>query len=274
MFRIPFLRRFIRTTYYVLRTSSGLTLLELLIFVGIFSMIIIAFMAVFTTISVINLRSSSATEVASQTQFLLQTIQYYVGQSSAVDITADTATTTLKLRMQNSAIDPTIISLSGSTVTLQQGGGQVKNLTSGKVNVTSLQFTRRTNPPGHDSVAVAFVVEYNTSNLKQQFVQSFNSAVSRAAAATFDSNILPTTGGLDVGITATPWRSINNTIYFNGSNVGIGNSSAAQTLQVTGGNIYIDTATNGLILKAPNGTSCYLITVTNGGGIATSSIAC
>jgi type II secretory pathway component PulJ len=256
-------------------SRKGFSLLELLVFVGIFSLVIVGFMTIFVGVSQIAVRGNSSAEVASQSQFLLQTIQYYIERSSAIEITADTATSTLKLRMASSTEDPIIITLSGSAVTLQKNGGATTTLTSSKVSVTNLAFTRRTNPPGHDSVAIAMTVQYNTSNLKQSFSEVLNTGVTRVAAATFDSNVVPSTGNTYVlGASTGDWKSINGTIYFSGSKVGIGVASPSSTFQVSGGDAYIDTASQGLVLKAPNGTSCYRVTVTNGGGIATTSVGC
>ncbi len=257
-----------------LTRREGFTLIEILIFTAIFVLVIISFTTIFVGISQIAVRGSSSAEVASQSQFLIQTIQYYIERSSAVEITADTATSSLKLRMPSAAEDPVIISLlSSSTVTLEKAGGAVSNLTSSKVNVPNLIFTRRTNAPGHDSVAVAFTMQYNTLNARQAFTEAINTSVTRVAAATFDSNIIPASGNTyGLGASAGDWRSINNTIYFSGSKVGIGVSSPSSTLQVSGGDIELDTAGQGVVLKG--GANCYRLYINSNGSLATSTVGC
>lgn len=253
--------------------SRGFTLIELLLFVAIFSVVIISFMAVFVTVSQIQIRQSSSAEVASQTQFLLQTLQYYIERSSLVDVSADSATSTLRLRMGASAEDPTTIALANGQVTIQQAGNPSRVLTSDKVNVTNLQFTRRTNVPGHDSVGIALTVEYNTSNLKQQFVQSLNTGIARVSAATFDSNVVPSTGSLDLGATGSTWNSVNQIIYFANSNVGIGGVPASGAkLHITNGDVYIDTPGMGIVFKVAGG-ACYRLSVTASGLATTSGAA-
>jgi prepilin-type N-terminal cleavage/methylation domain-containing protein len=257
-----------------MRSRAGFTLIEMIIFVAIFSVVMAGFAAVFTNIAGVQVAQSDQAEVRSQSQFLLQTVQYYVERSSAIDIPADNATTTLKLRMASSTEDPTIISLASGAVTLQVGGGAAQAITSNKISVSDLGFTARLNPGGHTSVAVAFTVNYAASNLAQKFSTALRTSVARVSAATFDSNIIPTTGNTyQLGASAGDWRSINNTMFFSGSNVGIGVNPAASTpLEVSGGSIYIADSGTGIILK--NGSSCYLLTVTSGGGLATSSLAC
>jgi type II secretory pathway pseudopilin PulG len=217
--------------------KSGFTVLELLIFSAIFAIASVAFIGILVTVSRIQVRQSAATEVNQQSLFLLQTLQRYIEQSSLVELAADTATSTLKLRMPSSQIDPTYIYLSGTKVYLKEtDGGAAQPLTSDKVNGTNLTFTKRSNPSGRDSVSLTFTMDYNAANPQQKFSQLLSTSVARVSAATFDSDVVPNTGGVrKLGLSAEDWKSINNTIFFSGSNVGIGASSPNQTLEVNGG---------------------------------------
>lgn len=254
---------------------SGFTLIELMIFSAVFAIVMISFLSILVTVLGIQTRQSAVTEVTTQSNFLLQQIENYVERSSVIEMPQDTSTTTLKLRMPAIAEDPTIITLFGGTVYIQQAGGPQTPLTSGKVNVASLAFTKHSNPPGHDSVSVALLLAYNTPNLKQQFSEAFSTTVARASAATFDSNVIPSsTATYDLGVSSQIWRSVNNSIYFSGSNVGIGIIAPTQALQVAGGNLYVSGPGNGLIMKAPNGVSCYMVTITNGGSLTSTSTPC
>jgi hypothetical protein len=51
-------------------------------------------------------------------------------------------------------------------------------------------------------------------------------------------------------------------------NLGIGTTSPTSKLQVSSGDIEVDTITKGLILKSPDGTR-YRVTVPNGGTVLT-----
>ncbi len=240
------------------------TLIELLVFTGIFALVAVGFITVLVTATRVQTEQIAATSVEQESQFLLQQIQYYVEASSLVDAPQDTASSTLKLRMKNLALDPTIITLSGGQVTLQQGTGPAVPLTSSRVSVSGLTFKTRVNPPGHDAVAVNFTIKF-TGNLLQNFSQAFQYTVARVSAATFDSNLIPSsTATYNVGVTGNIWHSINNTIYFNGTNVGIGTASPNSELEmgsVSGANAIVLQNGDYYSVKDASSTSRSLLTL-------------
>jgi prepilin-type N-terminal cleavage/methylation domain-containing protein len=219
------------------KKRQGFTLIELLIFIAIFSLITIVFFSILISMSRVQVKTLSSVEVNQQSQFLISAIQRYVEQSSLIEMPADVSTSTLKLRMPNNSEDPTYIYLSNNIVYLKQtNNGTPQQLTTSKVNVTSLNFTKKSNLGAKDSVNISFTMEYNSGSLAQKFVRSLTTSVSRVSAATFDSDIrASTTNTYKIGAQAGEWQSINNTIYFSGSNVGIGVSSPQMTLEINGG---------------------------------------
>jgi len=270
------LNRLLDTRHSLLATGRrGFTLLELTIYAALFSVAAVAFVGILVTITQVQVKSGAQAEVNQQSQFLLQTIQRYVETSSLIDMATDSATTTLKLRMSSSAGDPAYIYLSAGTVYLKETeAGAPQALTSDKVNVSSLSFIKRANSSGRDSLGVSFTVEYNSASIKDQFSQGLNVSVARVSAATFDSNVIPSTSNTyKIGVAAGDWQSINNTIFFNSSNVGIGANSPTAKLQVNNGDIYVDTAARGLILR-DSGGSCWRLTVNSSGTVSTASLTC
>jgi Tfp pilus assembly protein PilE len=230
-----------KSTYYLLPTTysrKGFTVIELLIFSAIFAVVSIAFVAILLTITRVQLRETSIAEVSQESQFLLQSIQRYIENSSLIEMPADVPTSTLKLRMPSLANDPTYVYLSSSTVYVKEtNGGAAVPLTSSRVLVSSMSFTKRENAAGHDSVAVSFIVEYNTSNIQQKASRALTTAIARVSAATFDSDLRASSANAKIGAAAQEWQSINSTIFFSGSNVGIGSGAVSpqQRLEVDGG---------------------------------------
>ncbi len=216
-------------------------------------------------------QQASDSELSSQLNFVTKNIEQLVKQSSNFDIAANVSTSTLKLRMQNPAQDPTCVYLSGGVVKLAQGNaGQAdKNncttvttdLTTSNVVVNSLAFRKITFYPGHDEVTLDLQMTYNSSNPQQQVSRLLHSAFSRVSAATFDDNLLPgSSASYDLGTSGSPWRNG----YFSGS------------VRVSNGSVYISTPSSGygLILPDSNGSGCHLITVNASGTLATAVSAC
>jgi len=220
-------------------STKGFTLIELLIFMAIFSIVMVAFLSILISMSGVQIRNISSTEVNQQSQFLLSNIQRYIESSSLIEMPAGVSTSTLKLRMARDSEDPTYIYLNTSdniVYVKKTNSGSPQALTTSKVKVTSLNFIKKSNPGAKDSVSVSFVVEYNTNNIKQKFVRNLLTSIARVSAATFDSDIrASTTNTYKIGAQASEWQSINNTIFFSGSNVGIGISSPQMHLEINGG---------------------------------------
>lgn len=259
----------------ILKQRGGFTVLELVIFSAIFTMTAIAFISILITMTRVQLRQGAAAEVNQQSQFLLQTIQRYVEQSSLVETDAGNSTTSLKLRMSNPNYDPTRIYLSGTTIYIQESSTPAQALTSNRVNITDLSFIKKSNPGGKDSVAISFAMEYNTQNPQSRFLQALQTSVARVSAAQFDSNLIPSAANTyKLGTAAGDWQSINNTVFFNGSNVGIGATSPTAKLQVNNGDVYVDTYPNSLVMKDAGG-SCWRLRVATGtGSLSTASTTC
>lgn len=260
--------RFLHSTFYILNSRKGFTLLEMVIFSAILATSFIAFVTILITVLNVQVRQQAVAEVNQQSQFLLQTVQSLVEESSLVEMTENVATTTMRLRMSVSSTDPTRVFASGTQMFIQQSSTAPQALTSSRVTISNLSFVKRANPPGHDSVALSFTTAYNTSNTKQFFQQFLNFAVARVSAATFDSNISASSSGWSLGTASGEWKSINGTtIQFTGLNVGIGVLPTNARLQVGGGALYIDTAgvgSGGLVMKAPGG-ACWELYIPNSG---------
>ncbi len=209
----------------------------MLIAVSIFTVIIVAFIGILAVVTQVQVQSSSSAAVNQESQLLLQKLQYYVQTASIIDMPTSTPTSTLTFDVASSSLDPSSITLASGTVYLQQpSSGALQPLTSNKVQVTNLSFTRYANPPGHDAVSISYTMKYNTSNLGQAFSQLFQTSIAQVSAATFDAGVYPSVNGTEpLGANGQAWSSINGVINFSGTNVGIGTLTPAQPLEVNGG---------------------------------------
>jgi len=206
-----------------LKNKKGFTILELLVFSAIFSLVAIVFVSILVSITRVHVREGASIEVNQQSQFLLQTIQRYIESASLIEMEPGVATSTLAFRLSSSTDTPenfaiTYIYLDSddNRVYLKEGeSGEPKPLSSDKVSIDDLTFTKGTNPPARDFVDISLSVSYNSQNVQKKFTQDLKTAISRASAATFDSDIVPTTSSqLNLGLSGQRWDSVNGVIRF------------------------------------------------------------
>lgn len=196
---------------------KGFTLVEILIYISIFVIIAGLSVGILLAITQINQRESAVTEVTGQMNFITQTINRLIRNSSNIEIAAGSTTSVLKLRMQDSAKDPTCLSLVGGVIKLAEGPdvsnpqnctSNTSDMTNNRVVVDTLDFKKSTQYPGHDAVSFTLAISYNSTNPKSQLQRVFQSAIARVSAATFDSNLLPGSTTYEIGQSGSPWQKI------------------------------------------------------------------
>ena len=158
---------------------KGYALFEVLIFIVLFTSMSLAFITVFISVMRINVRQTSAAEVNGQSQFLLTTIEQEVMQAASIDDITDPGTLTMHPAPADFARDPVEISLIGTTVYLQEAGGTPEPLTSQKVKVDALTFTKQENPSARDVVSVLFTMSYNSQSPQQQYTRTLRTSVQK-----------------------------------------------------------------------------------------------
>ncbi len=238
-----------RSIFSGLRDHRAFSLVELLLYVGILGIVGGLLTGILTTATKTQVQQTSQDKLSGELSFAMSTIQRLVQSSSLIDADAGTASSGLKLRMENLAQDPTLIYLSNGTIYIQQGSSTPQALTDGAVSVSSLQFQKFSQYPGKDVVQIDIAI--NDANQPTALARSLRSAVSRASAATFDSPLLPGSNTYSIGTTGSPW----NSGYFSGTVgialgglLGIGTLTPSYPLD-------IETANNGIFVSSTATTS-------------------
>lgn len=253
---------------------QGFTLIEILIYSAIFAVTAVFLVNILTTTTRVQSRQTALNELNQQMTFVASTIERLIRSSSLIENPAGVASTTLVLRMPTSANDPTKIftDASSTAIYVQEGSGAALAITGSRVKIGSFEVTKYENPGGRAIVQVDLTLSYNSDNPQFQFSRTLTTAITRVSAANFDSSLIPTattTADRDLGSTSNQW----NNAYFSG-NVGIGTTAPGAKLGVSGGDIATKDAGKGLIVKTPDGSTCYRISVTNAGAVTSTSVAC
>ena len=210
--------------------KKGFSLIELLIYTGLFAVAAGLLTGITLTVTRVQTQESAGLEVTRQSQFIMQRIQNLVRESSLVEDGCEGKISSfsplpscpssqcagdfcfLKLRTEVSGADPTYIYIPSETdgVYLKQGNSEAVALTTDKVKVGMLKFSKIMNPGGHSIVNVDLTLNYNSTNpILSGASKRLTSAVSRVSAATFDSNLLPNANNtLNIGAAGTTWKNI------------------------------------------------------------------
>lgn len=198
--------------------TAGFSLLETLLYLGIFAIIGGSLFGILTNVVRVSTREITSDEVASQLQFAMETVSRLVRESSAIETDA-TATSTLKLRMQDPALDPTCVFVQNGVLKMSSGPDAFQSqnctsiatdITTDKVIVDTAFFKRVEFPGGHDQVAVDLQFS-NTATGPNKISRALRSGIARVSAATFDSDLLPNADdSYEVGFSGTKrWKNIS-----------------------------------------------------------------
>ncbi len=213
-------------------SRHGFTLVEMLIYTSIFVVMAMAFLAILGTFTRIDTAQQATSEVANQANFVVQQVRRLVAASSYFEVKG-AGSDELWLYPQGYTVNPTKIAKSGSAITLSEGGASAAPLTTGKVTVDALSFAKYANPPGPDVVQIDLTLSYVNPATAEKGTRSFRTAVARVSAATFDTDLVPSSDNfIDVGLAGTRWK---NGVFAGGIGIGVSAPLSPIRLEVDGG---------------------------------------
>jgi prepilin-type N-terminal cleavage/methylation domain-containing protein len=123
----------------MINKKSGFTLVELLIVMGVMSILMVILFQVFGSILTMKLRSEATTAVAQDSRYLLTRLTYDISRASNITLpTALSSGSSLGLLIQGSTY---LYELDGVTLTLSIDGAAAEAVTSIGSKITSLNFT-------------------------------------------------------------------------------------------------------------------------------------
>ncbi|MDD5099240.1 MAG: type II secretion system protein [Candidatus Colwellbacteria bacterium] len=196
---------------------AGFTLVELLIYAAIFAVASGLLTGILVMISNVQTRENAAFEVTRQLQFITQRIQYAIRDASIVDSVyegsnpANPCSTycTVKLRVSDPDLDPTIISSDVNGVYITEGSNPRVTITSPNVKITSLVFNKVGNPGGLSTVTMDVAIRFNNADPVLQIAKTLSSAIAHVSAATFDTDLLPdSTETRSIGGSSLKWKDL------------------------------------------------------------------
>lgn len=154
-----------------LHPKSGYSLVELLIYLGITTVVMGIFAAILVIVTRIQSQQTGSNQVASELNFVMGTVKRLIRNSTSLTV----ASSTLTIGTNSSSTDPTIITLSGGQVTEQDDGSAATALTTDKIIANQLSFVNFTNASSQ-VVQVVLKFSFNTTNPQQADTQTLESS--------------------------------------------------------------------------------------------------
>ena len=147
-------------------SQEGFTLIELILYVSIVSIITTSLILFGVKIVEENNKNRTEQEVYAAARYLSERIKYEIHNANSINIASSDFDLNLatnpwkKLSLaQTAPNDPTIIDVSGGKARITQGAGSALNLNSTETTVTNLTFTNYTSGDGKtENVALALTV--------------------------------------------------------------------------------------------------------------------
>jgi type II secretory pathway pseudopilin PulG len=155
--------------------QAGFSLIELLIYITIFSTMIGAVVGLAVLASGQKANSQATADINYQGEATMALITQTVHQANAITVPAAGATgASLSLTMPNASVNPSVFTSNndGTTNRLQMSEGSPavnSNLTNSHVTVSNLTFTNMSLPSTKGSVLISFTITYRTSSARQEF---------------------------------------------------------------------------------------------------------
>lgn len=164
--------------------EKGVTLIETIIYIAIVSLIMTSLIPFAWNVIEGGVKSSTEQEVFGNARYISEQIKYQI--RNAIGINSVSATQ-ISLITSNSITNPTIIGLSGTNLTMQQGVGSAINLNSQNATMSGVAFTPYTSAD-NKTKNIQFVFTVNASYAGAGSRQELNESTTVEGDAEVRSN--------------------------------------------------------------------------------------
>ncbi|MES2930458.1 MAG: prepilin-type N-terminal cleavage/methylation domain-containing protein [Patescibacteria group bacterium] len=147
----------------LLQKNKGFTLIEILVAIGVLTLILGATISLIMMLVQSRSRSQIVGEVDGQGTNIMQTLAQTIRNASSIAAPATGASASaVSLVMSDSAKSPTSFSLSGGIISMTEGSTAAVPLSSSQVTVSNLSFLNLSRPSTPGVIRIQFTVSYST----------------------------------------------------------------------------------------------------------------
>ena len=139
--------------------KRGVTLVELLLYVGISSSILLLASLLLASILEARVKNETVAEVEGQGRFVMELIVRAARNSRSITAPVPTATgASLTLNVVSTSQNPTVFSLSSGTIRITEGAGAPISLTNARVAASALLIENRSRAGTPGTVRISFTL--------------------------------------------------------------------------------------------------------------------
>lgn len=136
--------------------KKGYTLIELLIFMGMFSILIVVFTEILGSVLDVRRESESVSAVEQDGSFLLNRLSYDISRATSINSPNLVGTTDTVLDLTIDGVNY-VYALNGSDLELTTGGSSYQ-INGVNTTVSNLSFTRIGNDDGKDTIQLSYTL--------------------------------------------------------------------------------------------------------------------
>ncbi|MEI8103722.1 MAG: prepilin-type N-terminal cleavage/methylation domain-containing protein [Candidatus Moraniibacteriota bacterium] len=156
--------------------KSGFTILELLLYVSIASIMFVAITVFIATLLESRVKNQTIAEVEQQGLFAAQMMTRIIRNADTLSTpTIGTTGTSATLTVIDGAKSPTVFDLSGGVIRIKEGAGSATALTNSRVTVSGLSFQNLSRAGTQGTLRIQYTVTSNnpSGRFEYQFQKTF-----------------------------------------------------------------------------------------------------
>lgn len=145
--------------FKVFKNNKGFTLVETLLYIGIFSILIVVLFQLLSSIFDVQLESQSTSSVAQDSRFILNRFSYDIGQADTIVSPISLGSQSDSLQFSKESTTYTYSLVNGNLILANSSLGISDELNSTNTTVSNLNFLRLSDTNGNnDTVSISFTL--------------------------------------------------------------------------------------------------------------------
>lgn len=161
--------------------QSGFTLVELLLYVGITSLLLLATSFFLSMLLESRIKNQTIAEVEQQGLAVMQAITQATRNADALNSPSlGASAVSLSINTYTAGVNPTVFDLSGGAIRISEGGGSAVALTNSRVTASSLNFQNlsQSGTPGNIRISFTLTHVNNSGRNEYSYSKNFYTSVS------------------------------------------------------------------------------------------------